>query len=95
MTTEFTAKENVQNTLPISYRIGDWFLDDSGNLSVLTQTDIGYVQMITILEGISNRYAEGFNVKNIYKITQEEFNKIVGPKGTFTLLKKVSIQYEM
>lgn len=95
MTTEFTAKQNPECPSPITYGIGDWFLNDQDNLCVLTQTDSSYVQMITMRKGISNRYAEGVFVKNIYDITWEEFSKIIGYKGTFTLLKKVSLQYEM
>jgi hypothetical protein len=75
--------------------MGDWFLNDQDNLCVLTQTNAGYIQMITIGKGFSNRYAEGVFVKNIHNITYEEFSKIIGPKGTFTLLKKVSLQYEV
>ncbi len=70
----FKEKEQPVKT----YKCGDWFVNQHGNLAVLAQVFPNEVVLMHIGEDEANRWKETIKVKNGLSITQEEFNQIGG-----------------
>ena len=67
----------------VTYRVGTWFkrANDSITRGLLAQVDASKVALIAVYPGAlgdANRVVEAVLVKDIYKITEAEFNKIKG-----------------
>jgi hypothetical protein len=82
---EEDESEDEADTEPSTIRVGNWYQDECGDISLLAQIAPGSCALVCVKSG--NRYTEGVRVKHVNDLTQREWKR-VSSGGKFSLVEE-------